>query len=185
VEPLPSTGDEECPVSTAPPGVATSDSKASILHDPQIGIDFVLALERPCLPHLRETHLDHVIETEEGTVHTDVTSGHLFTASLSLWRPTNPSRSNRESYAVSAAELDRLLQYSLNIPVDSNEITPVQIWQRLKTFSVPPDVQVDLLANLAEELIQHVKCLHFGAVIENDTLNFTLGRLFGPFSAAK
>jgi hypothetical protein len=77
---LPPMDDEQCPPPSSIPRIATfsEGETPSILHDPHVGIDFVLAyvldlvfivfkvlihtsLERPCLPHLRESHLDHIV----------------------------------------------------------------------------------------------------------------------------
>lgn len=180
IEPLPPLGDEECPPPSLVPRVVNFNEgeQPSILNNPQVGIDFVLALERPCLPHLRDSHLDHIVESKEGSLHSHNVSGHVYTASLSLWQPTDPSRTNSETYKVSATELSRLLQSSLNIPIDSDEITPIQIWHHLKSVSLPSDLHIDNLGRLAEELVKYVECLHFGAIVKIENVRMVLGDLF-------
>jgi hypothetical protein len=121
-------------------------------------------LERPCLSHLRDSPLDHSDADPYVNESPDGISGHLFTASLSLWQPTVPSRSSPSEYSVSQKELDRLLQTSLNIGLSGDEITPVQLWQKLReifcddrTGMAQPDTEK--LANLVKRLRKHVECL--------------------------
>jgi hypothetical protein len=163
--------------------VSSSESNTSeytqqtLLHDPRVGIDFVLAyvlpcgcdpvvyeysiyssLERPCLPHLRGSHLDYDDRAETPSEYALLASRDLFTASLQLWRPSLRDRSKPESYDVSVAEIERLLNTSLNIGVKDDEVTPVQIWNFLMNFTIQEDQQREVLEKLAEELCKHVKC---------------------------
>ena len=117
------------------------------------------SLERPCLLHLRQSHLDYNDRAETPSEHSRLASGHLFTASLQMWQPSLRDRSNPENYAVSAAELERLLTTSLNIGIKDDELTPVQIWNLLGSFAIPDDQQREVLEKLTEELSKHVECL--------------------------
>ncbi|TAQ88251.1 hypothetical protein B7494_g3421 [Chlorociboria aeruginascens] len=156
------------------PSVEAGAHDGSILHDPRVGIDFILALERSCLPHLQDSHLSHPSSPYPGSpphphsTHTHRPSGHLFTASLSLLSPPNPnyasnttSPSADNEHAISATQLNRLLNSSLNIGIGGGEITPVQIWHRLKSFALPVgrEQQVGLLGRLVDALGGFVECL--------------------------
>jgi hypothetical protein len=111
------------------------------------------------LPHLRKSHLDYDDRAEQPDEQALLASHHLFTASLQLWQPSHRDRSLPESYEISAADIERLLNNSLNIGVKDDEITPVQIWNLLKNFAVAEAQQKELLEKLTEELCKQVQCL--------------------------
>ncbi|KAL1904480.1 hypothetical protein Sste5344_009827 [Sporothrix stenoceras] len=85
-------------------------------------------LETDCMDHLRGKHLDHVHESGDSG---SGISGHLTTASLSLWQKHTANLSANASCHVSNAELERLLSSSLNLLLTTPEITPMQIWNRI------------------------------------------------------
>lgn len=155
-------------------GFLSENMQPSLLSDPRVGIDFILALERLCLDHIRQSHLDYDDRAEQPDERARYTSHHIFTASLQLWNPSLRSRSAQESYDVSAAEVERLLNTSLNIGVSDDEITPVQIWHHLKNFTLPLERERDFLDKITEELCKIVECIHFGAVIPVRNFNAVL-----------
>ena len=118
-------------------------------------------LERPCLPHLRNSHLDYDEEEqdEESKEQGHKVSGHIFSASLNLWKPTIPTRSEKEAYDISAEQLGRLLEHSLNIGVEKDQITPVQIWHRLRDFDCEEGRRKEILERLTQDLAPRVECL--------------------------
>ncbi len=77
-----------------------STSNPSHLHNPQIGIDFVLSLEKPCLSHT------------QGSLSRDVPSGHALTAQAPLLTAAPPILSPATTWQVPAVEIDRLLELS-------------------------------------------------------------------------
>ncbi len=120
------------------------------------------------MTHIRGTHLDHpdqsILEEEEG----NEVSGHVFAACLSLW--TQGAAAVREkgtpagySYEVSRSEIDRLLTCSLELGLDQGgEITPVQIWNRLRGLRVRREGDWnEMLDGLVKELGRHVVCLQY------------------------
>lgn len=116
-------------------------------------------LERPCLAHLRQSHLDYDDSAAQPSEASQNISGHVFTASLQLWKPSIQQRQDTESYDVSKADLQRLLDTSHNIGVKDNELTPVQIWNILKHFAMPEGKETEILERLIEEISKHVECL--------------------------
>lgn len=165
-------------------GFLSENMQQTLLTDPRVGIDFILAyalpicflthplhpkasatlrvisrLERPCLDHLRLSHLDYDDRAESPDDRARCTSHHIFTASLQLWNPSLRSRSAQESYDISATEIERLLNTSLNIGVSDDEITPVQIWHHLKNFSLPEERQKEFLNKITGELCKLVECI--------------------------
>ena len=117
------------------------------------------SLERPCFSHLRSSHLGYDDRAETPSEQAILSSGHLFTASLQLWQPSIRERSELEHYNVSAVDIERLLTTSLNIGVKDDEVTPVQIWNFLRNFTIAEDQQQGLLEKLTEELGKNVECL--------------------------
>jgi hypothetical protein len=134
-------------------------SRHPLLYGQDIYAKLYGSLERLCLPHLRKSHLDFDDRAKKPSEAAPLTSGHLFTASLQLWQPSIRDRSAQESYDISVAEMERLLNNSLNIGVKDDEVTPVQIWHHLKNFQLPEDRQKELLKRLIEKLFSHVDCL--------------------------
>lgn len=159
----------------------------ALLSDPRRGIEFVLTyvnvedtanagqdissttkmltqifsgsrLETDCMDHLRGKHLDHVHESGHNHNEKDI-SGHVTTASLSLWQQHTAtlSLSANATFQISNAELERLLSSSLNLGLMSPEITPVQIWNRIRWIPLPGGEQA--LQRLTRELKKNVFCV--------------------------
>lgn len=94
----------------------------------QVGVEFVLALEQPCLGH----HYAHAIDAE-GSGHEMMLMSPIMSRSPALNASTEP-RSGLPSgskWMVPAVELEKLLEFSDRLSLDG-EITPVEIWQRIR-----------------------------------------------------
>ncbi|KAI5860684.1 hypothetical protein GGS23DRAFT_579844 [Durotheca rogersii] len=140
----------------------STDDSDSLLADPRVGIQFVLALETDCMDHLRGKHLDH---GHSGIINSESEfSGHVSTACFSLWQQNTSNLSTTATYDISNNELDRLLSSSLNLGLAPPEITPVQIWNRVRRLGLSGGK--DALENLTRDLREHVVCLGFGAVLD-------------------
>jgi hypothetical protein len=124
-----------------PQGLADS----STLDNPQIGIDFVLSLEQPCLGHTRG----------EGGISSEVPSGHALTAQAPLLTaaPLTPS----SSWQIPAIEIDRLLDLSSQLNL-LGEVTPVQAWARLRAHPGFQKLSRDGLEGLKQALMVEVHC---------------------------
>ena len=92
-------------------------------------------------------------------MHGDKHSGHLFTASLGLWKPTLPTRSEQEEYEIASEQLKKLLQCCMSIPVDSQEVTPGQIWYKLQSCNLPKGKEKETLEKIVNALVGKVDCL--------------------------
>ncbi|RFU34983.1 hypothetical protein B7463_g1377, partial [Scytalidium lignicola] len=232
----------------------------SLLQDPRAAMDFILALEQPCMSHIRQSHLDYSSQDFSSTDDESLASGHVFMASMEYMptiphptaqqtqqthqlypnlkqEPLSPVVQNRTPpadatprmstishlnqhpnpsidsnlhqsqpiiYDVTTADIERLLQYSLNIPLQGNEIAPVQVWKHLQ--KLPPSYKVNraFLAELAVELRAYVDCLHsdpipgqskrkkrltkcpsFGAVLDMSRVLEILGKYFPGYPHAE
>lgn len=124
-------------------GVAGSGS----LDNPQIGIDFVLSLEQPCLGHTRG----------EGGISSEVPSGHALTAQAPLLTAAPTTLTPTSSWQIPAVEIDRLLDLSSQLNL-LGEVTPVQAWARLKAHPGFEKLSRDSLEGLKQALMVEVQC---------------------------
>ncbi|KAL1878474.1 hypothetical protein Plec18167_004548 [Paecilomyces lecythidis] len=140
----------------------------------EIGIDFVLTLEDPCLSH-----------TQGNPEEPEAPTGHALTATASLLfqapGPHGPGLPSASTWGAPREGLDRLLRLSENIPL-GGEVTPVVAWNRIRGLPAFQAIDSKVLSNLTKELSRYVKCYGFGAVIdeiifEKTLHSFGLGRV--------
>ncbi|GME26934.1 Basic-leucine zipper (bZIP) transcription factor [Neofusicoccum parvum] len=149
----------------------------------QIGIDFVLTLEKPCMEHMQFL----LVRAEDNEA--DV-SGH---ALMQTCPPhSHIAQHPEEKYPhkmpdVSSADLMKLLDLSHRLPTMEGEITPVMAWVAVIQDSRFAELGKDDIAALKGDLLAKVRCYGFGAVIEEfevrDALNSVLAAK-GHISAA-
>ena len=126
-----------------PQGLAQSSS----LDNPQVGIDFVLSLEQPCLGHTRG----------KGGISSEVPSGHALTAQAPLLTSAPPTLTPSSSWEIPAVEIDRLLDLSSQLNL-LGEVTPVQAWARLRAYPKFEKLSRDNLEALKQALTVEVHC---------------------------
>ncbi|KAG8160896.1 hypothetical protein KVR01_009160 [Diaporthe batatas] len=136
-----------------------------------LGVDFVLALEKPCLEHL---HGD--------PDRPDEPSGHALTLSAQACAVSCPevttspvAREAIDPHAMPAAMLENLLALSADVlpPAggsgggggDDDRITPVQAWNLIRSQPHFGGFELEGLRTLAVVLRDVVKCHGFGAVL--------------------
>ena len=90
----------------------------------QIGIDFVLSLEEPCLPHTRG---------EAQNPSQPIPTGHALTTQAPLLTHAPAILESRSQWSVPAVEIERLLELSSNLNLEG-ELTPVQTWSRIRRW---------------------------------------------------
>ncbi|EKG11884.1 Basic-leucine zipper (bZIP) transcription factor [Macrophomina phaseolina MS6] len=149
----------------------------------QIGIDFVLTLEKPCMDHMQFL----LVRAEDNEA--DV-SGHAL-------MQTCPPHSHiaehpEEKYPhkmpdVSQPDLMKLLDLSHRLPTMEGEITPVMAWVAVIQDPRFQELTKEDIEAVKGDLLAKVRCYGFGAVIEEfevrDALNSILAAK-GPTSAA-
>lgn len=69
------------------------------------------------------------------------------------------------SWQLPSAEIDKLLHLSYKLPL-TDEITPVQMWQRLCSLTSFETWDTAQLRYLQAELLSEVRCYGFGAVVD-------------------
>ncbi|ODH53039.1 hypothetical protein GX48_00909 [Paracoccidioides brasiliensis] len=131
----------------------------------QVGVDFVLFMERCCLYHV------HVPDYfEEAT-------GHAMTVLAPMLTGAPPLLNDYTSWQIPAKELDRLFSLSSSLHLDG-ELTPVQIWMRVKQHQHFHKLKPEHVRKLGKDLIGNVRCYGFGAVIEEKIVTRIMNELF-------
>ncbi|KAH6878979.1 hypothetical protein BKA58DRAFT_436664 [Alternaria rosae] len=127
----------------------------------QIGIDFVLTLERPCMDHMQFLMV-RANEADENI------SGHALMATA----PPDAHITNcpEEKYPhqmpdVKMPDLMKLLDLSNRLPLDG-EITPIMAWAKILQDECFRDLSKEDIELVKTELLAKVRCYGFGAVLE-------------------
>ena len=120
-------------------------SSSTSLDTHQVGIDFVLSLEQPCLGHT------------SGNPNKDIPSGHALTAQAPLLSAAPSDLSSTSSWQVPAVEIERLLELSSNLNL-FGEVTPVQAWSRIRSCPGFEHLDRDGLEGLKFALMAEVQC---------------------------
>ncbi|ORX97848.1 hypothetical protein BCR34DRAFT_607111 [Clohesyomyces aquaticus] len=116
-----------------------------------IGMEFVLSLEAPCLHHTQgDPHEPHL------------PSGHALTVSAPLLfqnptQPVNTTSTKFPTWETPSLGLEKLLSLSSNFEL-TDELTPVQAWQQIRSHPDFAAVEVPSLRKLTEDMLKHVKC---------------------------
>lgn len=115
----------------------------------QVGIDFVLALEQPCLPH------------HGGASTAGPSAGHSMMMLTPIMARSPPTTSTSlpvgTKWNVPAIELEKLLAFSERLILEE-EITPVQAWQRIRFHDKFNLLTPTALASLQTALLLEVQC---------------------------
>ncbi|PSR80099.1 hypothetical protein BD289DRAFT_485206 [Coniella lustricola] len=129
-----------------------------------LGVEFVLALERPCWRHI---HGD--------PDKPDDPSGHTLTASSQVCAISSPScdaaqasTGSTDQQQIPAAMLENLLKLSQMLNESDREVTPVQAWHYLRSQYQFGKLELESLLSLAQSCTDAVKCHGFGAVIDQN-----------------
>ncbi|OAG16095.1 hypothetical protein CC77DRAFT_945447 [Alternaria alternata] len=144
----------------------------------QIGIDFVLTLERPCMDHMQFLMV-RAHDADENI------SGHALMATA----PPDAHIANcpEEKYPhqmpdVKMPDLMKLLDLSNRLPLDG-EITPIMAWAKILQDENIRDLSKQDIELMKTELLAKVRCYGFGAVLEEFEVSDALMTvLAGKFS---
>ncbi|KAK5058626.1 hypothetical protein LTR84_010890 [Exophiala bonariae] len=123
----------------------------------QVGVEFVLALEQPCLRH----HYSHCIDAE-GSGHEMMLMSPIMSRSPALNASLDP-RSGLPSgskWTVPAVELEKLLEFSDRLSLDG-EITPVEVWQRIRQHPNFSLLTREGLTALQNTLVPQIRCFGY------------------------
>lgn len=189
---------QESSAGFSPPPLRSHDSKpmASASQLPtqhvdydQIGIDFVLTLERPCMGHMqylvvRSHNPDgqphhHPMERPDDVEYEHM-SGHALMASCPP--ASHIMHSPGEPYGhkmpdMKTPDLMKLLDLSAQLPLEG-ELTPVMAWMMLLRNSRVAEMTAQDFELVKTDLAGKVRCYGFGAVLEEFEVRDALSNLF-------
>lgn len=131
-----------------------SQGAPASLDTPDVAIEFVLALEHPCMTHIQHPAAVPSASSSKGnpTFHVQMASAPLVSSA-----PRPPGPNTKWNWTASSTIIRQLLALSSTINL-AGEITPVEVWNRVRRH---PDfwrfnrTQIDGLKN---ELSGKVKC---------------------------
>ncbi|MCJ1288534.1 hypothetical protein MMC34_000062 [Xylographa carneopallida] len=141
-------------------------------HD-QLGVDFVLALERPCMAHLQYMCVRSNQEAEPSP------NGHALMASCPPF--SHIDRHPEEPYPhkvpdLPKADLFKLLNLSASLPLDG-ELTPVMALNMIRTHERYGELTEHDFNALRVDLQTKTRCYGFGAVLEEFEVRDVLSSL--------
>ncbi|EGE80672.1 hypothetical protein RJZ56_003141 [Blastomyces dermatitidis] len=136
------------------------------LDSTQVGVDFVLFMERCCIYHVHQPQ-----DREEP-------HGHAMTALAPVLNQAPQSLDDCTTWQIPSCELDRLLELSSALELDG-ELTPVQMWARIKQHPLFHKLDPEGLRKLSNALVAGVQCFGFGATFEEQFFTKTVDEFLG------
>lgn len=139
----------------------------------EIGVEFVLALERPCMEHINLLANNTV--NHHGEFH-----GHALMLSCP---PESYTMQNPELWdppkhlELQAADLSVLFHLSNRLQLEG-EMTPIAVWATIARHERFSELSTANFEAVKQELLPKIKCHGFGAVIEEFEVRDALSRLF-------
>ncbi|KAH7117567.1 hypothetical protein B0J11DRAFT_493165 [Dendryphion nanum] len=146
-----------------------------------LGLDFVLALEGPCLKHTQVNHGHHGLMISATLLHQQPSSQKV---TSSFFHSTTVTQSHEPDADVHAWQLshvgiERLLEIARGIPLEG-EITPVQAWDYVRRREGFAGWDVGAFEGFRERCVGRIKCYGFGAVINQYDFERMVDEVFGP-----
>ncbi|TGZ77389.1 hypothetical protein EX30DRAFT_356381 [Ascodesmis nigricans] len=150
------------------------------LHD-QTGIDFVLALEQPCMKHMRFLTNATVNDNHDNAYH-----GHALMLSCppechNLKTPEIDW--GLKTYDLPVSDLVKLFNLSQRLQLNG-ELTPIAVWAYIASLEQFPELEFGDFEMLKQELLPKVTCHGFGAVVGEEHVHAAVDKLlisrFGP-----
>ncbi|KAG8629005.1 hypothetical protein KVT40_002870 [Elsinoe batatas] len=163
----------------------------------QLGIDFVLALERPCMDHMQylvvRSHnaegqpFHHPMERADDMEHEHM-CGHALMATCPpfthvMEKPGEPYP-HQMPQDITKPDLSRLLQLSATLPMEGGEVTPVRAWMTILQSERLHQMTAADFAFVQADLLGRVRCYGFGAVVEEFEVFDAINKAFAAREAA-
>ena len=128
----------------------------------QMGIEFVLAIERPCLNHMR---VQPENELYGHALMASCTPG-IYPESRSISTASNyGGNSVSEAHALTKSQFARLLERSKQLDLNG-EVTPVMVWDMIRSHQQFTEFTSTDFEEIIIELSSKAICYEFGAVLE-------------------
>lgn len=140
------------------------------MDSPEVAIEFVLALEHPCMTHIQ--HPSNSSSTDPSN-HVHMVSAPLFSSA-----PRPPEPNTTPSWTANGTIIKELLNLSSSINLEG-EITPVEAWHRLRQHPDFWKLDQHGIDNLKNELSASVRCCGFGAVLDEQIFLQVVNKYLG------
>ncbi|CAK3792995.1 hypothetical protein DOTSEDRAFT_48335 [Lecanosticta acicola] len=184
---------QESPASSSQLQLMTELQPVSINYD-DLGLDFILSLERPCMGHIQFLHVRaHNVQTApDGSVagrplevpddgENQNISGHSLMATSIPFSHimANPNARYPTQFPTDLKREDllKLLDLSSQLEINEIELPPVKAWIKIMRDGRLGLFSVNDFAVLKQKLLQKVHCYRFGAVIEEQDIDEALSQV--------
>ncbi|KAL4878940.1 hypothetical protein BJY04DRAFT_106772 [Aspergillus karnatakaensis] len=164
-------------------GVDVQGSSPKVVLNAQLGVNLILKLEAPCLPHLKSTITSN--PRIEGFTETPYNYGpnHVYNLSTRLYHEfTEPDRSTTAQKAqtgqITEPDLQGLLDASDRLQL-ANELTPVQVWALVCRLNSGFGFDPVVVGLMFEDLARYSYCNSFGAAISKATVKAAFAYYLG------
>ncbi|MCJ1311347.1 hypothetical protein MMC25_005018 [Agyrium rufum] len=159
----------------SPLQVQQSLTQSSGIDHDQVGVDFVLALERPCMSH--STYLCQ--RSRDSQDHEPFISGHalMITCPTPSYLASNSSDPFEPKIELPNADLMKLLNLSRSLPLDG-EYTPVEALNYIRSHDRYFELTLQDFETIIENLRNKSRCHGFGAVLEEFEIRDVLTSVF-------
>lgn len=179
----PSSQDITTPMNEISINEAGTNSGVVCSMDAQAAIDFILDLERPCLPHVK-----YDMKTERPTPfkvpNFNFGMSHACTASAAIIQSHQHIDLSAQKLSMPVHDIERLLESTKSLPLGP-EMTPVQVWAIIVDISSQKPIQKTTFDSLKEMLGRYMRCNAFGTTIQIDILRQVLDHFFPWYSTAQ
>ncbi|CAG8022293.1 unnamed protein product [Penicillium salamii] len=128
----------------------------------QMGVDFVLSLERPCLYHTQNAQPNR----------------HTFSMQGTLLQYAPPTLATDTQWEVSAEVFQKLFEMADRLDLDGY-ITPVQAWNRIRDHENFSQLTREKLKILENNMRPNIKCQGFAAIMEEPIFEILLNQALG------
>ncbi|KAH7398997.1 hypothetical protein DE146DRAFT_788983 [Phaeosphaeria sp. MPI-PUGE-AT-0046c] len=142
----------------AAPSRRPTFTKVSELDRTDLAVEFIMTLEKPCINRATSTVLDL------GERSVDYALQAPSTGVYHTFLEDNVLKTGPKEVAVNVS-LDKLLALSVDFKLEG-EVTPIQAWQQIVLHPQFCSIGIETMRRLVEQLLWHVKCYGFGAVID-------------------
>ena len=132
---------------STPSGNASDPKSSALVETIETAIDFVLALEHPCMPHILSPTAPP----------SDDPANHIMMASTPLLARSPDAPQLNQNWTASGAIIKELLNLSSSINLEG-EITPVEAWHKLHQHPDFWRLDRKQIQNLKKELSTKVSC---------------------------
>lgn len=181
VQPPPSSWAEAFAVASLDMSSTSNGAKTIASHETmltlEMGVQYILQLERPCMPHLRNATLGERKQEAYIEVPYNFGTNHAYNLSTRLFNEFTSPDSPRDA-RITAQDLENLLEASSRLEL-VNELTPVQVWALVCKLDGICRIDPVLVANMFDGLSNYSYCNSYGTAITKTTIKAAFQHFLG------